>query len=129
MKQLKTRELLYDGTEGESLYGESHYFFGNSFEIKDILRYEFARLKRKIENEAYEKIISDAGFTSVSSFFKHLEETGEVQYRSQNGLPLYYVTYLHMLFVFSFGETQPARYQLYCEGVWEMYVNRWEDTP
>ncbi|WP_300490051.1 hypothetical protein [Flavobacterium sp.] len=131
MKQLKTRELLYDGMEGESLYNESHYFFGRNFTMTEILRNPFARLKRKIEieNEAYEQIISDAGFTSVSSFFKHLEETEEVQYRSQNGLSLYYVTHLHMLFVFSFGETQPARYQLYCEGVWEMYVNRWEDTP
>lgn len=129
MKQLRTRELLYDGMEGESLYNESHLFFGGSFTITEILRHPFARLKRKIEKEAYEKVISDAGFTSVSSFFKHLEETGEVQYRSQNGLSLYYVTHLHMLFVFSFGEIQPARYQLYCEGVWEMYVNRYEDTP
>jgi len=129
MKQLKTRELLYDGMEGESLYNESHDFFGRSFTITEIERNPFARLKRKIENEAYEQIISDAGFTSVSSFFKHLEESGEIQYRSQNGLSLYYVTHLHMLFVFSFGEIQPGRYKLYCEGVWEMFVNRWEDTP
>lgn len=129
MKQLRTRELLYDGMEGESLYNESHDFFGRSFTITEIIRNPFARLRRKIENEAYEQIISDAGFTSVRSFFKHLEETGEVQYRSQNGLSLYYVTHLHMLFVFSFGEIQPARYQLYCEGVWEMYMNRYEDTP
>lgn len=129
MKQLKTRELLYDGMEGESLYNESHYFFGRNFTMTEILRNPFARLKRKIENEAYEKIISDAGFTSVSSFFKPMEENEKELYRSQNGLSLYYVTHLHMLFVFSFGETQPARYLLYCEGVWEMYVNRYEDTP
>ena len=129
MKQLKTRELLYDGMEGDSLYNESHDFFGRSFTMTEILRNPFDRLKRRIENEAYEKVISDAGFTSVSSFFKPLEENKEVLYRSQNGLSLYYVTHLHMLFVFSFGETQPARYQLYCEGVWEMYTNRWEDTP
>lgn len=129
MKQLKTRELLYDGMEGESLYNESHYFFGCNFTMTEILRNPFAGFKRRIENEAYEKVISDAGFISVSSFFKPLEENEKELYRSQNGLSLYYVTHLHMLFVFSFGETQPARYQLYCEGVWEMYVNRWEDTP
>jgi len=129
MKQLKTRELLYDGTEGEALYNESHHFFGKSFTVTEILRNPFDRLKRKIaiENEAYEQIISEAEFIDIAPFFKLSEEEGPL-YRSQNRQSLYYVTWLHMLFIFSFGETQPGRYQLYCEGVWELYRNRWEDV-
>ncbi|MFP9113294.1 hypothetical protein ACLI1A_05095 [Flavobacterium sp. RHBU_3] len=123
MKRLESKRLLYDGMDTDGFYQRNHDITGLVFNIKDIIENRIEKLKGRISQEVFLKITAECGFRTNANddFAKHFKDFdfGEF-YLSNEGLELYYIISNSVLYIFSFGESQPARYKLYLEGVWEM---------
>ncbi|WP_353151219.1 hypothetical protein [Chryseobacterium sp.] len=64
----------------------------------------------KISLKDFEKIIEAGNFEKKGTLIKN--------YYSQENLEVYYLINNDQIFLFSFGEFQPARFIMYIEGAW-----------
>jgi hypothetical protein len=69
-------------------------------------------LENRISKNDFNKIIDSGKYKIINSF-------GEV-YKSKENWDLYFKKSDNVIFIFSFGEFQPARYTIYFECVWIM---------
>ncbi|WP_430410999.1 hypothetical protein [Kordia sp.] len=101
-------EKLYDGL-GDPLYKEKKEFtikgYHKTFKIWDLVKNKFKNLKDIFSEEEFNQIVITSSNT----------------YRSkESNLGLYYILDDNYLLIFSHGEKQPARYQLFLEAVYTL---------
>ncbi len=123
MKHIDNKAKLYDGLENQELYTTVFNIKNNVFTLPDILINKIADLKHQISNEDFLRIVKESKFqTNENSDFKKYFKDIDVEefYQSEEGLSVYFVIKDKRLYLFSFGEYQPARYMMYLESVWEL---------
>ena len=109
-----TIQELYDGL-GDPLYKEKKEFtvkgYHKTFNIWDIVDNYFEDSKNTIGEENFNIIIQQLQLVTTSfNTYKSKE----------SNLGLYYILEDHHLLIFSHGEKQPARYQLFLEAIYWM---------
>lgn len=121
IKLIKNKELLFDGAENQELHTIAFKITKDSFKLSEISKNKFEGLKNYILEEDFLIIIKQCRFQTNenSDFQKYFKDFdfGEY-YKSEENLEVYYFIKNDILYVFSFGEKQPARYMLYLEGIW-----------
>jgi hypothetical protein len=129
MKRILDRQLLYDGLESQQLYDDEIFtIHGSKFTLSKILGNNILELKTLISNHDFLQLIAESEFqTNENSEFRkafkdlpHVFDDSEFYLSKDDGLALYYAITDNLLYLFSYGEKQPARYMLYSEGVWEL---------
>lgn len=113
--------LLYDGPE------DGYYFFSISVEansdslVSTVIDYKnVSELRLLLPSNVFENIVESVKGRVVEPF--HL-------YKGEDGLSLVYAiitggqTNHKYLIVLTKGETQPGRYKIFLEGVWQLPVN------
>ncbi|WP_299183552.1 hypothetical protein [uncultured Chryseobacterium sp.] len=110
------RIKLFDGFE-DDLYNQEFQLKGNqgmrTIEMESIYKNDFEKLKEKIPESNFNAIIKDLDIIKHTEMFD--------SYKScDDQLEMYYLIDGNDLFIFSHGERQPARYQLYFEGLYNM---------
>jgi len=105
------RTKLFDGLE-DSIEKEKIQLKNTNLSINDIIKNPVEDLKSFIGDNDFQKIIKDLKINEDNNMF--------ISYKSQNGLDIYYVIKNSELVIFSYGEFQPARYQLYLEGIYSL---------
>ena len=114
------RPDLFDGDEGD-LYDRSFEVFGADpqfeFKVSDFIDNDFRDLKGKLGETNFEKILEEQGFGEP--------EEDYLPYWATERLKVYYYvrqgdnseqSYIGLV---SHGETQPGRYKVHYEGIWE----------
>lgn len=114
MKRIANKKYLYDGLENQELYATIFTENGLQFKLPEILDNNIKDLKNQIPTEDFLTIVKESGFQSTENLIS------KDFYQSEEGLSLYYVIKENLLYIFSFGEKQPARYILNTESVWEL---------
>ena len=113
-KYKKDRSLIFDGPETaileKSFDLDAGPLDGQAIKLHDFAANNFEDLKEVIGNENFEFILETGAFAPDEGFLNH--------YKSENRLKLYYIKKGNSIAVFSYGEFQPTRYQLYLEGIW-----------
>jgi hypothetical protein len=113
-KYKKDRSLIFDGPEADILEMSFHLddgpLDGQAIKLQDFAANDFENLKEVIGDEHFEFILETGAFLPDEGFLNH--------YKSENRLKLYYIKKGNSIAVFSYGEFQPTRYQLYLEGIW-----------
>ncbi|PSK91608.1 hypothetical protein [Taibaiella chishuiensis] len=110
------RALLFDGPETDlhnKLFDlEATPLKGQDLSLDHITGNSFEELEQEIGSEDFAAIVATGNFKPDEGFLDH--------YKSENRLKLYYLKQGGHIAVFSFGEFQPTRYQLYLEGTWTL---------
>jgi hypothetical protein len=83
-----------------------------SFTVNDFYNNSLEELENKISKNDFNKIIDCEKYKIINSFRK--------VYKSKENLDLYFKKIDNLIFIFSFGEFQPARYNIYFECIWIM---------
>jgi hypothetical protein len=102
-----TRKLLYDGEEKNM--PQTFSIFADSKQIELKSRKSFSDLST---------IISTDDFDYIASHLTTEQYQGITLYKV-NDIEAYYTIEDNYIVIFTFGETQPGRYKLYLESVWE----------
>lgn len=120
-KLIKSKELLFDGEESQELYSNVFSVNRFTFKVSELFHNEFVNIVKICSKEAVLTIAQHGKFRT-SDFYKNYFKNFESEdfYQSEEGLSLYYCIHQGLLLVFSFGEKQPMRYQLYLESIWEL---------
>lgn len=113
----KDRKELFDGLESKlheianfNIKGEKN---DRNINIWTIIRNEFEDLEPIIGQKDFYKIIEDLEIKINTNMF--------ISYLSKDsGLDLFFTVVENDLFIFSLGEKQPARYQLFLEAVYTL---------
>jgi hypothetical protein len=134
MNLIQSRIQLYDGLETQELYNMVFPVYDYVFPLKETIRNQFIDLKPRLSNSEFSELVTSSGFeTNENSRFdeRFRQEFPDYQfgsgehYASPDGLQLYWkILNDELLFLFSFGEVQPARYQFFSEGVWRIDTSR-----
>ena len=115
-KYSSKKSLLFDGSEEEARSGSfelsTDINTGSSAQLADFIDNRFEDLKAVIDSADYETILKTGNFI-IDDGFLHL-------HKGSDGLRLFFCKRNNMILVFAFGETQPMRYKLYLEGIWEI---------
>ena len=113
-KYKKERSLIFDGPEAEILEKsfdlDAGPLDGQGIKLNDFAAHSFEDLREVIGDENFDFIVETGAFVPDEGFLNH--------FKSENRLKLYYFKKDHSIAVFSYGEFQPTRYQLYLEGIW-----------
>ncbi len=121
MKLTETKKTLYDGLETQELYDNTFNVNDHTFKLSAILDNKIVRLKELIPREDFSEIVKGLKFQTNenSDFKKDFKDFdfGEF-YKSDDGLAVYFTIKSDQLYIFSFGEKQPARYILCLEAVY-----------
>lgn len=104
LKKTSPRQCLYDGQESQELYSRLFHIENISFKISDILNSSFRKLSSSITENQFGILEKDFGSTSLE------------------GLDIYYLIESQVVYLFSFGEIQPARYLLFFEATYD-FIN------
>ncbi|MGX7666024.1 hypothetical protein [Flavobacterium pedocola] len=122
MTLLENKKLLYDGLENDELYTGIFNVNNHNFTLSEITIQEIAGLKKHISEEDFSKITQELKLQTIenSEFAKHFKDLPffEDFYRSNDGLSVYFLMKENHLYIFSFGEKQPARYILNVEAIY-----------
>lgn len=117
MQKIKeiTRMKIFDGIEDglknfhhEVLFNQNRYSFG----IEDFYRHPLKELKNEISILDFDTIILDGNHKMINKFI--------ISYKSNENLNIYYAKKDNYIFIFSFGEYQPARYMIFLESIWKI---------
>lgn len=113
-KNKTDRTLLFDGPEAE-IHQQSFNLgltplSAHALTLDDLTGNSFEQLSSVIGQEDFDALLETSGFQPDGGFLNH--------YKSEDRLKLYYLKQDNHIAVFSFGEFQPTRYQLYLEGTW-----------
>lgn len=113
-KHKQDRALLFDGPESEILEKqfslEAGPLDGQALTLHDFAAHDFEDLKGIIGEEDFASILATGAFQQEEGFLD--------RYKSESRLKLYYIKKGNHIAIFSYGEFQPTRYQLYLEGIW-----------
>jgi hypothetical protein len=130
MEHIQGRIKLYDGLETKELYDTVFPVYEYAFPVKEMLRGKFLGLRPRLSDSEFSQMVTASGFVSkensdfkknFSKKFPEYQFDQEEYYTAADGLTLYYdILNDSLIFLFSFGEVQPARYVLYSEGVWKI---------
>lgn len=109
-----TRMKIFDGIE-DGLENFHHEVSFNqnifSFGIEDFYRYPLKELRNEISISDFDTIILEDNYKIINKLI--------VNYKSDENLSVYYTQKDNYIFIFSFGEYQPARYMIFLESVWK----------
>ncbi|MET3036854.1 hypothetical protein ABXT08_12165 [Chryseobacterium sp. NRRL B-14859] len=105
------KEKLFDGLE-EDMIKFSFTLNGKEIKISEFLNNSLRNLVKDegVSQEDFEKIVEAGNFEKKGTLIKN--------YYSQEHLEIYYLINNGQIYLFAFGEFQPARYILYIEGAW-----------
>jgi len=106
------KKQLFDGSEND-LFNKEFLIKGEKINIKHIANNKFKKLRDIINDNDFNIIIKDL------SIIRH-DELFESYKSSDSNLSNYYLIHNNNLFVFSYREFQPGRYQLYLEGMYSL---------
>lgn len=81
-------------------------------QVSDFENNKFEDLPSVIGSETFQELLAEGDFKGGSGFI--------LVYKGSDDLRLRYCIKENFLFVFAYGEFQPARYKLYIEGIWEI---------
>jgi hypothetical protein len=108
------KEKLFDGPD-EKYYAFSHHFHTP----QEVVIYE--RDFRKNYFDGLESLMNSTDFSQLLKEGKFQKPAGQFDdYSGSDGLALNYFINQDLLYVFATGEYQPARFKIYCEGVWKL---------
>lgn len=136
MTLLESRSKLYDGTEEQELYYTAFMVNNHKFTLSEIVRNNFKDLKDTLSvedilrtaatfnvraNPDGLKPFKDYSFRGFDAAeYDSFLNTNPSLYQSEENLSLYYIIKDNHLYIFSWGEKQPARYMLFVESVWDL---------
>jgi len=111
----KNRQYLFDGFE-EDIHNDYPYRIQRKessrvINILDILKNRFEDLTNLIDEKQFTQIVTELQLENYDSI--------SVSYYIKN-LNLFYLIDENELFIFSYGEKQPARYQLILEAIYSI---------
>lgn len=106
-----SRQKLFDGDEEKALK-EIFEIENKKIKLIDFYNSPLRELKKEITEENFNLIIKESQLVLKNSFIE--------TYISEEGLEVNYLKVNDVIYVFSFGEYQPARYMIFLEGIWEI---------
>jgi len=110
IKRIETdKQKLFDGDEHECLQ-QVFEIEDQKIKLIDFYNNPLRALKEEIDSESFETIVKQNNFEINSGFIE--------KYTSEKGLEIHYLIINDMIYLFSYGEYQPARYILSLEGIW-----------
>ncbi|WP_346985767.1 hypothetical protein [Chryseobacterium sp. POE27] len=104
-----TRQKLFDGDEEKCLQ-EVFEIENHKIKLIDFYNKPLRDLKKEIDEESFDIIIKEDKFNVNTGFIE--------KYTSEEGLEIHYLKNNDSIYLFSYGEYQPARYMLFLEGIW-----------
>lgn len=117
---MSTKKIIYDGILTDDEYVKIRNIGEIKFSIPEITANHF---NQEIGTEYY-NIVKKFDFKKsnddFSKYFQSIPLPDEDIYLSDEGLTLYYLRKNNIIYIFSFGEKQPGRYQLYYEGIYTL---------
>lgn len=116
LNRIKTNHLIHDGND-DNFYNEKII----TIDSNDSLKFKSTSIKELIE---LEKEWDDEDFKELidcfkGSIYKYDTIPEFTQYKSKNGLTVYYAESEKYLAIISLGEKQPMRYQIILEALFE----------
>jgi len=117
---MTNRKLLYDGVFEKNLSKNKFLVSGIEVSLSEILSNSLDKIS---DTDDYQNIIEYFKFNNINSEFlnyfpEHIAKSK--YYKSQDNLPLFFIKKENNIYLFSFGEKQPGRYQLYYEGEYSL---------
>jgi len=106
------KKQLFDGFE-DDIFNKEFLLKEKKINIKNIINNKFKKLREIINENDFTTIIKDLNIIKHNELFESYKS-------SDDSLQIYYLINDNNLFVFSYGEFQPARYQLYLEGIYSL---------
>lgn len=114
LKRIDEKKQLHDGFEDDHYYGLFAISSGNyniQFKVTNLISASVA------EKDAYHASILNAVIQEMP-LIKRLELLpGFVTYKNEFGIPIYLHLQEQCVAIIACGETQPARYQIFLEGL------------
>lgn len=104
-----TRQKLFDGDEEKCLQ-EVFEIENQKIKLIDFYNNPLRDLKKEIDEESFDIIVKEDKFHVIAGFIE--------KYTSEEGLEIHYLKNNDSIYLFSYGEYQPARYMLFLEGIW-----------
>lgn len=104
-----TRQKLFDGDEEKCLQ-EVFEIENQKIKLIDFYNNPLRDLKKEIDEESFDIIVKEDKFHVIAGFIE--------KYTSEEGLEIHYLKKNDSIYLFSYGEYQPARYMLFLEGIW-----------
>ncbi|OJX32932.1 MAG: hypothetical protein BGO86_13180 [Chryseobacterium sp. 36-9] len=106
------KKLLFDGFEND-IFKKEFLLKEKKINIKNIINNRFKKLREIINENNFNTIIKDLNIIKHNELFESYKS-------SDDSLSIYYLIDDNNLFIFSYGEFQPARYILYLEGIYSL---------
>lgn len=108
------REKIFDGTEDEFLKKVFKQDVGGEvigFLPQDFYNNPLRDLRNEMSNNDFDRFVSTEKLIKEENFFE--------DYKSPENLKVYYMIKEDKMFIFSFGEFQPARFLIFIESIWK----------
>jgi hypothetical protein len=117
---MSAKKIIYDGILTDNDYVKIRNIGEIKFSIPEITSNHFSQEMGTEYYDIVKKFDFKKNDDDFSKYFQSIPLPDENIYLSNEGLTLYYLWKNNIIYIFSFGEKQPGRYQLYYEGEYSL---------